>query len=128
MSNTAVSEMIYATGVDYEVLQNSLNREIAYHIEIAREVGHETDEGAKHMDMARRIADIKDSISPFDEQQMQVVSALLQDVRLHRTDLAEALALKLQRDSMLDEYARTEAIHGPADEAEVERIMHLMEA
>jgi len=41
--------------------------------------------------------------------------------------LAEALALKLQRDSMLDEYARMEAKHGPVDEAEVERVMRLME-
>lgn len=42
--------------------------------------------------------------------------------------LSEALALKLRRDSMLDEYARIEAKHGPVDKAEVERIMRLMEA
>jgi len=86
MSDTVISRKTYATGVEYEVLQNSLNKEIAYHVNIAREAGHETATGTEHMSMARRIADIKDSISPFDEQQIQTVSTLLEDVRLHRTE------------------------------------------
>jgi len=92
MTDTATSIKTYSTGVEYEVLLGSLDQEIAYHITAARRIGHQTDEGAKHMDMAKNLIDIQHSISPFDEQQIFMLSTLLQDVRLNRTDCQNPLS------------------------------------
>jgi len=92
MSDTVISIETYSTGVEYEVLLDSLDQEIAYHITAARRVGHQTKEGAEHMNMARNLVDIQHSISPFDEQQICMLSTLLQDVQFHRRDYQNVLS------------------------------------
>jgi len=86
MSDTLATRDTYSIGVEYEVLRNSLNKEIAYHAHTASQAGHESPKGTRHMNMVRNLTDLRDSVSPFDEQQIQMIATLLQDIQLDRME------------------------------------------
>ena len=83
VSRTVVRES-YVGDVDYEALQGALNAEIGYHANTARLFGYESDEGRKHMDLARRFVGLQRSISPKDKVLLEAVAATVQTSRLIR--------------------------------------------
>jgi len=79
--------------VQYEVFQESINDEIAFHAGQLHLFGKDTPQGQEHFQAMKALAELRNTVNPSDGLAMEAVSVTLKAARVGRYDkMPEAIS------------------------------------
>lgn len=71
----------------YEVAKDMINWEIGYHIRAARSLGHDTEDGIRHIEAGKDLVQLQRTLIPHDKALLDAVVMLIRAGQIGRTDL-----------------------------------------